>query len=104
MHSFAPPVLKRPPARRTLRTTRIARESISFSRLPENPVALSTQTLSEILARDASISDYDFWRALRRIESELYRCRRLGKPIPIELVYARRILNSAWAERNPDYE
>jgi hypothetical protein len=67
-------------------------------------VALRTQTLSDILARDPTISDYDFWRALRRIENELYRCRRLGKPIPIDLVYARRILNSAWAERNPDDE
>jgi hypothetical protein len=67
-------------------------------------VALRTQTLSDILARDATISEYDFWRALRKIENELYRCRRLGKPIPIELVYARRIINSAWAERNMDFD
>ena len=63
-------------------------------------MALRTQTLSNILARDETISDYDFWRALRKIENELYRCRRLGKPIPIELVYARRILHSARMERN----
>lgn len=63
-------------------------------------MALRTQTLSSILARDASISDYDFWRALRKIEDELYNCGRLGKPVPIELVYARRIINSAWTQRN----
>jgi hypothetical protein len=62
-------------------------------------VALRTQTLSSILAHDASISDYDFWRAQRRIEDELYNCGRLGKPVPIELVYARRIINSAWKQR-----
>ena len=65
-------------------------------------MALSTETLSGILARDASITEYDFWRALRRIEGELYRCSRLGTPVPIELVYIRRILSSAWSQRNRD--
>lgn len=67
-------------------------------------VALRTEPLSNILARDASLSEYDFWSALRRIENELYRCSKLGRPVPIELVYARRIVSSAWAKRNPDWD
>ncbi|MEX0956782.1 MAG: hypothetical protein WDZ83_16420 [Rhizobiaceae bacterium] len=66
---------------------------------PENPGALNTRILSTSLARDASISEYDLWRAQRGIEDELYRCRRLGRPVPIELVYARRIIDAAWTQR-----
>lgn len=54
-----------------------------------------TRILSIVLACDERLSDYDFWRALRSVEDELYRCQRLGKPVPIDLVYARRILNAA---------
>jgi hypothetical protein len=45
------------------------------------------------------ITDYDFWRAQRRIEDELYRCQRTGTPVPIELVYARRVVETARAKR-----
>ena len=62
-------------------------------------MALRTEILSSLLARDERLSDYDFWRALRGIESELYRLRRLGKPIPIDLAYARRIIRAARLER-----
>lgn len=62
-------------------------------------MALRTQPLSNMLARNAAITDYEFWRALRRIEDQIYRCRRHGEPIPIELVYARRILKTAWTAR-----
>lgn len=62
-------------------------------------MALRTQTLSRILARDPAICEYDFWHALRKIEDELYDCFRLGRPIPIELVYARRIISAAWSAR-----
>lgn len=58
-------------------------------------MALRTRILSTLLARDDRISDYDFWRALRRIENELYRRGRLGEPVPIDLVYARRIISTA---------
>jgi hypothetical protein len=62
-------------------------------------VALNTRTLSSILARDLTVSEYDLWRAQRGIEDELYRRRRLGAPVPIELVYARRIVDAAWTQR-----
>ena len=62
-------------------------------------MALNTRILSSSLARDARISDYDLWRAQRGIEDELYRRRRLGAPVPIELVYARRIVDAAWRQR-----
>lgn len=63
-------------------------------------MALNIRILSSSLARDASVSDYDLWRAQRGIEAELYRCNRLGTPVPIELVYARRILDAAWTQRH----
>ncbi|MBO6720055.1 MAG: hypothetical protein JJ913_19060 [Rhizobiaceae bacterium] len=63
-------------------------------------MALRTTILSNVLAHNALITDYDFWRAERRIEDELFVCLRWGKPVPIELIYARRIVASARAKRN----
>ena len=62
-------------------------------------MALNAQILSGLLARDTDISAYDLWRARRGIENELYRYSRLGAPVPIELVYARRIVGAAWTKR-----
>ena len=62
-------------------------------------MALNTRTLSSLLARDLTVSEYDLWRVRRGIEAELYRCSREGAPVPIELVYARRIVDVAWTKR-----
>jgi hypothetical protein len=94
------PALMRRLRKRTLSAKRITSESTACKWPEEIPVALRTRILSNILARDERISDYDFWRALRRIEQELYRCRRSGKPVPIDLVYARRIIDAARTKRN----
>ena len=51
--------------------------------------------LAHVLARDVSASDYDFWRALKTVENELYQLDRKGLPIPIRLLHARRILRAA---------
>ncbi|MEP9396239.1 hypothetical protein [Mesorhizobium sp. KR2-14] len=55
--------------------------------------------LSSRLASDHSISDYDFWRALKTINNELYRIERLQLPIPMKMIYARAIITSARNQR-----
>ena len=59
----------------------------------------SVESLAGLLAGDSSLTDYDFWRALREIEHELYRAGREGRPVPIGLLYARRALQAARRER-----
>ncbi|PWJ83960.1 hypothetical protein C7441_107120 [Pseudaminobacter salicylatoxidans] len=57
--------------------------------------------MSSRLASDHTISDYDFWRALKTINNELYRIERLRMPIPMKMIYARAIITSARSKRNP---
>lgn len=57
--------------------------------------------LSSRLASDHSISDYDFWRALKTINNELYRIERLRLPIPMQMIYAREIIRTARRKRQP---
>lgn len=55
--------------------------------------------LSDRLAHDATISDYDFWRALKTVDDELYHMERQRRPIPIDLVFARAVLKGARRRR-----
>lgn len=55
--------------------------------------------LSSVLAGDESISDYEFWRALKTLNNELYRIERLRLPIPINVIYARQIIRAARVKR-----
>jgi len=57
--------------------------------------------MSSRLASDHSLSDYDFWRALRTIDDEIYRIGRLREPIPMKMIYARAILKTARNKRRP---
>jgi len=58
--------------------------------------------MSNRLASDHTISDYDFWRALKTINNELYRMERLQLPIPMKMIYARAIITTARSKRNPN--
>ncbi|PSJ63698.1 hypothetical protein [Pseudaminobacter soli (ex Li et al. 2025)] len=58
--------------------------------------------MSSRLASDRTISDYDFWRALKTINNELYRLERHSIPIPMKMIYARAIIKSARSLRHPD--
>lgn len=51
--------------------------------------------LSHSLARAPWLSDYDFWRALKSLDDELYRRERRRRPIPIDLIFMRVILREA---------
>ncbi|TKT80426.1 hypothetical protein XW59_007180 [Aquamicrobium sp. LC103] len=55
--------------------------------------------LSSFLADDDTISDYDFWRALKTLDNELYRIERSSLPIPINVIYARQIIETARRKR-----
>lgn len=45
--------------------------------------------LSNQLASDKTISDYDFWRATKTINHALYIIKRQGLPIPMEVIHAK---------------
>ena len=60
---------------------------------------VDVKRLADRLAVDRTVSDYDFWRALKTLNDELYQTVRQHRPIPIGLVYAREILRTARRKR-----
>jgi hypothetical protein len=55
--------------------------------------------LSKRLAGNATISDYDFWRASKTINQALYMMDRYNLPIPIDVLRARNIIRQARNKR-----
>lgn len=51
------------------------------------------------LAEDHRLTDYDFWRALRNLDNEIYRFSTERQPIPIEMIRWRAILKQARSRR-----
>ena len=51
------------------------------------------------LAEDHRLSDYDFWRALKNLDSEIYRKAGDHQPIPIEMIRWRAIIKQARSRR-----
>ncbi|WP_246727787.1 hypothetical protein [Chelativorans sp. Marseille-P2723] len=60
---------------------------------------MDVKQMSERLARDPKISDYDVWRALKSLDNALYEINHRQRPIPIDLVFARAILRRAQEAR-----
>ena len=60
---------------------------------------LDITTETERLARDPRLSDYDFWRTLKNIETELYAYESRREPIPFDLIRWRRIVRAARSRR-----
>ncbi|MDN5927947.1 MAG: hypothetical protein L0I29_12810 [Hyphomicrobiales bacterium] len=59
--------------------------------------------LSKRLAANATISDYDFWRASRMINQALYTMDRYNLPIPIDVLRARNIIRQARNKRKKSF-
>ncbi|MBL8575882.1 hypothetical protein ABMA32_11350 [Mesorhizobium sp. VNQ89] len=51
------------------------------------------------LADDQRISDYDFWRALKNLNNEIYRIADDRQPIPMEMIRWRAIIKQARSRR-----
>ena len=66
----------------------------------EIPMAVDINRLSNQLAANRSITDYDFWRASKTINDALYLLEKHGFPIPMEVIQARRIIRQAKIKRN----
>ncbi len=60
---------------------------------------LDIATMSARLASDTKLTDYDFWRAIKMIDDEFYNIERQGKPIPMQMIYARHVLKLARSAR-----
>lgn len=57
--------------------------------------------LRQRLAKSPLATDYDFWRALRDLNDEVYALSKRGEPIPIELLKLRATLRMERAARLP---
>lgn len=55
--------------------------------------------LSDELAADPEVTDYDFWRALKSLDHQFHLIERSGAPIPMTIIQQRSILTKARAKR-----
>lgn len=60
---------------------------------------IDIQKLADELAADPSITDYDFWRALKLIDHEVFELDRQRLPIPMRILQQRGILRRARQKR-----
>ena len=66
-------------------------------------MVLSVNRIADRVAADRSIGEYDLWRMRRKVEHELFVCRRRREPLPIDLLYARRIIITAQMRRRDPF-
>jgi hypothetical protein len=64
---------------------------------------IDVDKLSKRLAANATISDYDFWRASKTINQALYMMDRYNLPIPIDVLRARNIIRQARNRRSNSF-
>jgi hypothetical protein len=63
-------------------------------------MGIDVAEISSRLATQRHVTDYEVWRGLKQIESELYACEREGRPIPFELA---RLRAQLLRRRQPSY-
>ena len=58
------------------------------------------EAVSERLAADSRISDYDFWRSLKNIDNRIFEIANNNEPIRMDMIRWRAILKQARSKRN----
>lgn len=51
--------------------------------------------MADRLARDPRITDYDFWRAMKNLDNEIFEIANMNDPIPIKILRMREIVRRA---------
>lgn len=51
--------------------------------------------MADRLARDPRITDYDFWRAMKNLDNEIFDIANSNEPIPIRILRWREIVRRA---------
>jgi len=69
------------------------------SRNEEKHLNKDIRTIAERLARDPKLTDYDFWRSLKNIDNAIFQAANTNRPIPIDMIRWRAILNRARLSR-----
>jgi hypothetical protein len=62
-------------------------------------VTIDVNRLTDRLAADPRITDYDLWRALRDLDDALYALDRSGDPIPIDVLRLRAAVRRTRAKK-----
>lgn len=70
-----------------------------MSKRQNQRIKVDVARLSDELAADPEVTDYDFWRALKRIDAEFHDIERAGSPIPMTMIHQRTIITRAREKR-----
>lgn len=62
---------------------------------------IDIEALSEKLAADPRISDYDFWRSLKNLNNEIFQIANSNEPIPFDMLRWRAVIKQARSKRGP---
>lgn len=64
----------------------------------EEIVKINVEKLSDDLASNATITDYDYWRGLKMLDNEIFHIERNRDPVPFQLIQLRAVLRRARAK------
>jgi hypothetical protein len=62
-------------------------------------VKINIEELSDELAANPRLADYDYWRALKILNNEIFEIGRSKAPIPIQIIQMRAVLYRARIKR-----
>lgn len=68
---------------------------------PSTRMKIDIEALSEKLAADPRISDYDFWRSLKNLNNEIFQIANSNEPIPFDMLRWRAVIKQARSKRGP---
>lgn len=67
-------------------------------------MTIDLNRLSDELAGNPCVSDYDFWRAMKDLEYEIYSIGHSPSPVPIGLLHLREVVRRARRKRKARLE